>query len=360
MLQPQSYGAAFNLFGLTGQIALIVEQTLFFRIKDLKKTPIGARSMQPRLVILSRGPELYSTRRLATEADNAGWAVQILDPLSLSVVVEDSGGKIYHRGWQVECEAVLPRIGYSITRRGVAIVRQFEQMGVLVLNKSLAILRSRDKLVACQMLSQKRVPVPITAQVGAWEDTDRAVSRVGGTPCVVKSTEGTHGTGVFLVHSPRHARQLVSQMLERGMRPLVQEYIEESHGCDVRAFVVGDEVVASMQRKAHGREFRSNFHLGGSVTQLDLSDEQKKIAIEAARTIGLDVAGVDMLQSSRGSLVLEVNSSPGLEGIEGATEVNVASKVAKLISSRFDMSIDHPPDQITLDESDNNASSSAY
>lgn len=317
--------------------------------------------MQPRLVILSRGPELYSTRRLATEAENSGWAVQILDPLSLSVVVEDNGGKIYHRGWQVECEAVLPRIGYSITRRGVAIVRQFEQMGVLVLNKSLPILRSRDKLIACQMLSEMRVPVPITAQVGAWEDADRAVRRVGGAPCVVKSTEGTHGSGVFLVNSPRHARQLVSQMLERGMRPLVQEYIEESHGSDIRAFVVGDEVVASMRRKAHGREFRSNFHLGGSVSDLDLTDEQKQIAIKTAQTIGLDVAGVDMLESSRGPLVLEVNSSPGLEGIEGATKVNVASTVAKLISSRYSsIAGNHPPEKAAQHESDSNDGSKAY
>ena len=317
--------------------------------------------MQPRLVILSRGPELYSTRRLATEAENSGWTVQILDPLSLSVVVEDNGGKIYHRGWQVECEAVLPRIGYSITRRGVAIVRQFEQMGVLVLNKSLPILRSRDKLIACQMLSEMRVPVPITAQVGAWEDADRAVRRVGGAPCVVKSTEGTHGSGVFLVNSPRHARQLVSQMLERGMRPLVQEYIEESHGSDIRAFVVGDEVVASMRRKAHGREFRSNFHLGGSVSNLDLTDEQKQIAIKTAQTIGLDVAGVDMLESSRGPLVLEVNSSPGLEGIEGATKVNVASTVAKLISSRYSsIAGNHPPEKAAHHESDSNDGSKAY
>ncbi len=317
--------------------------------------------MEPRLVILSRGPELYSTRRLATEAENAGWAVQILDPLSLSVVVEDNGGKIYHRGWQVECEAVLPRIGYSITRRGVAIVRQFEQMGVLVLNKSLSILRSRDKLIACQMLSEMRVPVPITAQVGAWEDADRAVKRVGGAPCVVKSTEGTHGSGVFLVNSPRHARQLVSQMLERGMRPLVQEYIEESHGCDIRAFVVGDEVVASMRRKAHGREFRSNFHLGGSVSNFDLTDEQKRIAIKTAQTIGLDVAGVDMLESNRGPLVLEVNSSPGLEGIEGATKVNVASMVAKLIISRYSsFAGKQSSEKAAQHESESNEDSKAY
>ena len=292
--------------------------------------------MEPRLVLLSRGPELYSTRRLATEAEKMGWMVDIIDPLALTIVVDEDGGRVFHKGWPVECEAVLPRIGYSITRRGVAIVRQFEQSGVIVLNTSQGIMRSRDKLVACQMMAEARVPVPITAHVGAWEDTDRAVRRVGGSPCVVKSTEGTHGSGVFLVNSPQQARQLVFQMLERGMRPLVQEYIKESHGSDVRALVVGGEVVASMRRKAHGSEFRSNFHLGGSVNKVELTDEQRNIAICSTQTLGLEVAGVDMLESDRGPLVLEVNSSPGLEGIEGATRVNIAEKVAQRLNNLYE------------------------
>lgn len=292
--------------------------------------------MEPRLVLLSRGPELYSTRRLATEAEKMGWMVDIFDPLALTIVVDGDGGRVFHKGWPVECEAVLPRIGYSITRRGVAIVRQFEQSGVIVLNSSQGIIRSRDKLVACQMMAEARVPVPITAHVGAWEDTDRAVRRVGGSPCVVKSTEGTHGSGVFLVNSSQQARQLVFQMLERGMRPLVQEYIKESHGCDVRALVVGGEVVASMRRKAHGSEFRSNFHLGGSVNKVELTDEQRNIAICSTQTLGLEVAGVDMLESDRGPLVLEVNSSPGLEGIEGATRINIAEKVAQRLNNLYE------------------------
>ena len=291
--------------------------------------------MEPRVVLLSRGPELYSTRRLATEAEKAGWLVDIIDPLALTIVVDEDGGRVLHKGWPVECEAVLPRIGYSITRRGVAIVRQFEQTGVIVLNTSQGILRSRDKLVACQMMAEARVPVPITAHVGAWEDTDRAVRRVGGTPCVVKSTEGTHGSGVFLVNSPQQARQLVFQMLERGMRPLVQEYIKESHGSDIRALVVGGEVVASMRRKAHGSEFRSNFHLGGSVSNVEMTEDQREIAISSTETLGLELAGVDMLESDRGPLVLEVNSSPGLEGIEGATKINIAEKVASRLNKLY-------------------------
>ena len=303
----------------------------------MKGGAMAAHFMEPRLVVLSRGPELYSTRRLATEAEKAGWSVRVIDPLTLSIVVDERGGRIFHKGWPVECEAILPRIGYSITRRGVAIVRQFEQVGTIVLNPSHGIIRSRDKLVACQMMAERRVPVPITAHVGAWEDTGRAVNRVGGTPCVVKSTEGTHGSGVYLVRSDQQARQLVYQMLERGMRPLIQEYIEESHGQDVRAFVVGREVVASMRRKAHGNEFRSNFHLGGSVSGIELTPRQREIAVQATETLGLDLAGVDMLDSGRGPLVLEVNSSPGLEGIEGATGVNVAGKVAEHLNARLEL-----------------------
>ena len=284
--------------------------------------------MRPRLVILSRGPKLYSTKRLASEAEKAGWDVKILDPLALTVIVVERGGKIFYRGWPVECEAIIPRIGYSITEEGVRRVRQFERMGVIVMNSSDGITRSRDKLIACQMMSSGNIPVPITAQVVSWEDTNRAISRVGGTPCVVKATEGTHGAAVFLAKTDQHARQLVYQMLERDMRPLVQEYIEESHGKDIRALVVGGKVVACMRRRANGDEFRSNFHLGGNVEKVTIDPDYEKIAIKAARILGLEIAGVDLLESDRGALVLEVNSSPGLEGIEKASEVNVAAAVS--------------------------------
>ena len=326
----------------------------------MKTDSWGGQTMEPRLVLLSRGPELYSTRRLATEVEKSGWIVDILDPLALTIVVDEDGGKVFHKGWPVECEAVLPRIGYSITRRGVAIVRQFEQSGVIVLNTSQGIMRSRDKLVACQMLSEARVPIPITAHVGAWEDTDRAVRRVGGAPCVVKSTEGTHGSGVFLVNSAPQARQLVSQMLERGMRPLVQQYIEESHGSDIRALVVGGKVVASMRRKAHGSEFRSNFHLGGSVSSVELTDQQREIAIHSSETLGLEVAGVDMLESERGALVLEVNSSPGLEGIEGATKINVAQSVAMRLNDLYEGSSLNPEKVEDIHGSNRNESEQAF
>ena len=283
--------------------------------------------MEPRLVILSRGPELYSTKRMFEEAEAAGWSVQILDPLKLTTVVDDDGVKVFNKGWPVDCDAIIPRIGNSITNRGVPIVKAFERMGVIVLNEGDGISNSRDKLMACQMMSESGIPVPITAHVGTWQDTRRAISRVGGTPCVVKVTEGTHGSGVFLAHTEQQARQLVYQMLERDMRPLVQEYIKESHGQDTRAFVVGGKVVAAMRRKARGSEFRSNFHLGAKVEKLEIPEKHAEIACKAAEIMGLDIAGVDLLDSSRGALVLEVNSSPGLEGIEAASGVNVASKI---------------------------------
>ena len=285
--------------------------------------------MYPRLVILSRGPRLYSTRRLAEEAQKAGWAVRIIDPLSLTVVVDEKGGRIFHRGWPIECEAVIPRIGYSITRRGVAIVRQFEQMGVIVLNQSLSIEQSRDKLLASQVMADAGVPIPVTAHVASTTDIDSALARVGGVPCVVKTTEGTQGSGVFLADNYHQVRQLVGQMLERGMKPLVQTYIEESHGKDIRVLVVGGKVAAAMRRRASGSEFRSNFHLGGSVERVKLCDDFVNVALAAANILGMDIAGVDLLESRDGPLVLEVNSSPGLEGIEGASGVNVAGAVAR-------------------------------
>jgi len=306
-------------------------------MKGLKKCRRSAQDMDPRLIVLSRGPGLYSTKQLVKEAENEGWAVRDVDPMKLTVLIDDEGGRIYHRGWPLECEAVIPRIGHSITRRGVSIVRQFERMGVIVINESGGIANSRDKLVACQLMVEAGVPVPITANVGAWEDTVRAVNQVGGTPCVIKSNEGTHGSGVFLAHTEQQARQLVYQMLERDMRPLVQEYIQESHGQDIRALVVGEKVVAAMRRKAHGSEFRSNFHLGGSVEHVEISDRYAEIACTAARTLGLDLAGVDMLESRSGPLVLEVNSSPGLEGIESVVgEGFVAAEVARLLNRRLE------------------------
>ncbi len=287
------------------------------------------------MVILSRGPGLYSTKRLVEEAEAAGWAVRIIDPVPLDWVIDDNGVRIFNKGWPVECEAVLTRIGHKVRSEGARVVNQFESTGAIVINKSAGILNSHDKMRSCKMMSDAGIAVPVTAHVGNWEGTARAVNLVGGTPCVVKANEGTHGSGVFLAHSDQQARQLVYQMLERDMMPLIQEYIQESHGQDIRAIVVGDEVVAAMRRKAHGSEFRSNFHLGGSVEPIEISQRQSEIACLAAKTLGLDFAGVDMLESRSGPLVLEVNSTPGLEGVESACGKIVAGKVVELLDRKL-------------------------
>ena len=283
--------------------------------------------MTLRVAVLSRGPRLYSTRRLVEEANALGCSVDILDPMKLSVTVGNDGRRILHEGWNVEVDAVVPRIGYSITEHGVAIVRQFERMGTFVANSSDGIHNSRDKLHAAQVLSANHIPVPTTALVRDWRDVERAIRQVGGVPCVIKAPEGTQGTGVYLAHTEREASEIAWKVLEDTDRVLVQEYIQESHGRDVRVLVVGGKVVAAMRRRAHGREFRSNFHLGGSVEGIELPEDYARIACKAARLLGLDVAGVDLLESARGPLLLEVNSSPGLEGIEKATGINVAGHI---------------------------------
>ena len=283
--------------------------------------------MTLRVAILSRGPRLYSTRRLVEEAKALGCSVDILDPMKLSVTIGNDGRRILNEGWNVEVDAVIPRIGYSITGHGVAITRQFERMGTYVANSSNGIQNSRDKLHAAQILSSNHIPIPTTALVRDWRDVERAIQQVGGVPCVVKAPEGTQGSGVYLAHTERDASEIAWKLLEEGERVLVQEYIKESHGKDVRVLVVGGKVVASMRRRAHGREFRSNYHLGGSVEKVDLPEDYARIACKAARLLGLEVAGVDLLESSRGPLLLEVNSSPGLEGIEKASGVNVAGHI---------------------------------
>jgi ribosomal protein S6--L-glutamate ligase len=284
--------------------------------------------MTLRIGILSRGPRLYSTRRLVEEANALGCSVDVLDPTKLSVSVGNDGRRILHEGWNVEVDAVVPRIGYSITDHGVTIVRQFELMGTYVANTSDGIKNSRDKLHAAQILSSNHIPVPTAVLVRDWRDVDRAIRQVGGVPCIIKQLEGTQGGGVFLAHTEREASEIAWKVLANNPEGvLVQEYIRESHGRDVRVLVVGGKVVTAMRRRAHGREFRSNFHLGGTVESIELPDDYARIACKAARLLGLDIAGVDLLESSRGPLLLEVNSSPGLEGIEKASGVNVASHI---------------------------------
>ncbi|HIF45286.1 MAG TPA: RimK family alpha-L-glutamate ligase [Candidatus Poseidoniales archaeon] len=300
--------------------------------------------MATRLAVLSRGPRLYSTRRLVEEARARNIDVEVLDPMQFSLFVADQDIGILHKGMQFNFEAVIPRIGHSITKHGVAVLRHLEQMEVWTANSSQGILQSRDKLHAGQILARNKIPTPATAYVRDMKDIERAIEAVGGLPAVVKVTQGTQGQGVFLRHTIHETKNLVQGLLMTGKAVLIQEYIAESHGKDVRAFVVGDKVVASMRRKARGREFRSNFHLNGTVEHVELSPEYAVVACRAARVLGLNVAGVDLLEGNDGPLVLEVNSSPGLEGIEKASGVNVAGEIIDYIIGESDFS------QINVDQ----------
>jgi len=294
--------------------------------------------MAARIAVLSRGPRLYSTRRLVEEARLRDVDIAVLDPMQFSLFVADQDIGILHGGNRFEFDAVIPRIGHSITRHGVSVLRHLEQMDVWCANSSTGILQSRDKLHSGQILARNRIPTPSTSYVRDMKDIERAIENVGGLPVVVKVTQGTQGQGVFLRHTIHETRNLVQGLLMTGKAVLIQQYIAESHGKDVRALVVGDRVVASMRRRARGREFRSNYHLNGTVERVDLPEEYAEAACRAARVLGLNVAGVDLLEGDNGPLVLEVNSSPGLEGIEKASGVNVAGAIIDYVVSESDFS----------------------
>ena len=294
--------------------------------------------MAARIAVLSRGPRLYSTRRLVEEARLRDVDVAVLDPMQFSLFVADQDIGILHGGNRFEFDAVIPRIGHSITRHGVSVLRHLEQLDVWCANSSTGILQSRDKLHSGQILARNRIPTPSTSYVRDMKDIERAIENVGGLPVVVKVTQGTQGQGVFLRHTIHETRNLVQGLLMTGKAVLIQQYIAESHGKDIRALVVGGRVVASMRRKARGREFRSNYHLNGTVEGVDLPEEYAEAACRAARVLGLNVAGVDLLEGTNGPLVLEVNSSPGLEGIEKASGVNVAGAIIDYVVSESDFS----------------------
>lgn len=289
--------------------------------------------MDLKLAVLSRGPRLYSTRRLVQEAKSRGIDVEVTDPMKFSLFVDDGAIDIHYSGEPFTHDAVIPRIGHSITKHGVAVLRHMEQLGIWTANSGQGILQSRDKLHASQILARNKIPVPKTTYVRDIIDVEPAIDFVGGLPVVIKVTQGTQGQGVFLRHTVHESRSLIQGLLLTGKAVLVQEYIAESHGKDIRALVVGDRVVAAMRRKARGREFRSNYHLNGTVEKVEISEEFEEQAVRAARVLGLNVAGVDLLESNNGPLVLEVNSSPGLEGIEKASGVNVAGAIVDYVMS---------------------------
>jgi ribosomal protein S6--L-glutamate ligase len=286
-----------------------------------------------RIAVLSRGPKLYSTRRLKEAAEKRGHHARILNPLSCSIEVAKGSPRLYYKNQMLSSvDAVIPRIGASITFFGTAVLRQFEQMGVFCVNPSHAISVSRDKLRALQVLSRHRIGIPTTLFVRHVSEILPGIERMGGPPVVVKLLEGTQGIGVILADSTKVAEAIIETLSGPAkMSVLLQQFIKESKGRDIRALVVGNRVVAAMRRTAEGDEFRSNLHRGGKAEIVELDEVYQRTAVHAAQIMGLRVAGVDLLEGKNGPILMEVNSSPGLEGIEMATGVDVAGEIIALI-----------------------------
>jgi ribosomal protein S6--L-glutamate ligase len=284
------------------------------------------------IAILSRNPKLYSTRRLVEACQQRGHQVQVYNTLKCYMDIASLRPGISYKGQRITgVDAVIPRIGASITEYGLAVVRQFEMMGVFPLNESVAIGRSRDKLRSLQLLSRKGIGLPITAFANQAENTHDIIQLVGGAPLVIKLLEGTQGRGVVLAETNKAAESVVDAFRELRANFMVQEFIREAGGADIRCFVIGEKVVAAMKRQAKEGEFRSNLHRGGIASLVKITPEERSTAVRAARIMGLNVAGVDILRSNHGSVVMEVNSSPGLQGIEAATNKDVASMIVSFI-----------------------------
>lgn len=284
------------------------------------------------LIILSRNTNLYSTQRLIEAAKKRGHKVDVIDPLKCDLIIEKKNPSIYFRGRHLEnADAVIPRIGASVTFYGTAVVRQFEMMGVFTTTESQALVRSRDKLRSLQVLSRARLGLPKTVFTNYSKDVGEVIDHVGGAPLIIKLLEGTQGLGVVLAETKNAAESVIEAFNGLQARVIVQEFIKEAGGADIRALVVDGHVVGAMKRQGKEGEFRSNLHRGGSAEVIKLTDEEENAAIKAAKAMGLGVAGVDMLQSSRGPLILEVNSSPGLEGIEKATGKDIAKFIIRYI-----------------------------
>lgn len=289
-----------------------------------------------KIAILSLRPKLYSTRRLVAAAKKRGHEVDVINTLRCYVNISSHTPTIHYMGKPLQkYDAIIPRIGASISFYGAAVVRQFEMMDVFSINSALAITRSRDKLRALQLLSRKGLGLPITGFAHSPGDIDDLIKMVGSAPLLIKLLEGTQGVGVVLAETNKAAESAIEAFLGLGTNILVQEYIGEVKGADIRCFVVGGKVIATMQRQAKPGEFRSNIHRGGSATTIKITAKEKKAAIKAAEIMGLNVAGVDLLRSKRGPLVLEVNSSPGLEGIESVSNKDIAEEIIKFVEKQI-------------------------
>lgn len=286
--------------------------------------------------ILSRNSQLYSSQRLLEAAKKRKHEVEIIDPLKCDIVIEKRKPNIYYKGnYITDVDAIIPRIGSSVTFYGTAVVRQFEMMGAFTTTESEALVRSRDKLRSLQVLSRAKIGLPKTVFTNYSRDVEGVIKQVGGTPLVIKLLEGTQGVGVVLAETKNAAESVIEAFNGLQARVIVQEFIKEAKGADIRAFVVDGHVVGAMKRQGKEGEFRSNLHRGGSAEVIQLTDEEEIAAVKATKAMGLGVAGVDLLQSSRGALILEVNSSPGLEGIEKATGKDIAKSIIRYIEKNI-------------------------
>ncbi|MFA9219632.1 MAG: 30S ribosomal protein S6--L-glutamate ligase [Sediminibacterium sp.] len=284
------------------------------------------------LVVLSRNVKLYSTMRLVEAAQKRGHEIRVIDHSKCDLVIEKKKPKVLYRGEEITgVNAVIPRIGASVTFYGTAVVRQFEMMNVFTAVESQALVRSRDKLRSLQILSRAGLGLPKTVFTNYSKDVERTLREVGGAPVIIKLLEGTQGLGVVLAENKKAAVSVIEAFNGLKARVIVQEFIKESRGEDIRAFVVDGHVVGAMVRTAKEGEFRSNLHRGGTAKVIELTHEEEIAAIKAASAMKLGIAGVDMLRSERGPLIIEVNSSPGLEGIESATGVDIAGQIIKYI-----------------------------
>lgn len=296
-----------------------------------------------KIVILSRNRSLYSTRRLVEAAEALGHEALVIDHLRCYMNIASHNPQVHYKGQALEqVDAVIPRIGASVTFYGTAVVRQFEMMGVLTLNESVAISRSRDKLRSLQLLARKGIGLPVTGFAHSPDDTEDLINLAGGAPLVLKLLEGTQGRGVVLAETRQAAESVIDAFRGLKVHFLAQEFIKEAQGADIRCFVIGDKVVATMMRRAKDGEFRSNLHRGGRAELVKITPEERSTAVRAANIMGLNVAGVDILRSHHGPVVMEVNSSPGLEGIEGATGKDVAKLIIEFTQKTFEEKRDSP------------------
>ena len=286
-----------------------------------------------KIAMLTRNPRLYSHRRLVEAAEERGHELEMINTLRCSMNIASRRPEIYYDGSKLpKYDAVIPRIGASITFYGLAVLRQFEMQGTYPLNESVAIGRSRDKLRSMQLLARDGIGLPVTTFAHDPKKAEEVMSLAGGTPVVIKLLEGTQGIGVVLADTARSAKSVIEAFRGAGVNILVQEFIKEAGGTDIRAFVIGGKVVAAMQRTGAEGEFRSNLHRGGSAKSVKITPEERSTAVRAAKSMGLNVCGVDMLRSNHGPVVMEVNSSPGLEGVEKATGKDIAGMIIDFIA----------------------------